>query len=103
MPNREFCCIYSISNATMPAATGAADEVPSLSSVRDSLLEAVFETLSPDTATPKALNFSTPRRYEANFARFPFTSAATIQKEIIRLADNAIESFAQEFDANDKL
>src|SRR5436309_8066076 len=95
--------MYSISNATISAATGAADEVPSRSSVRDSLLRAVFETLAPDTATPKALNFSTLRLYEANFARFPFPSAASIQKAILRLAENAIESFAPEFDAEAKM
>src|SRR5436305_2852883 len=99
MSNPEFWLMYSMSNAAMPAATRTADEVPFLSSVRDSLLE----TLAPDTATPKALYFSTPLRYEVNSARFPFPSAAPIQEAILRLAGNVIGSLAPEFDADAKM
>ena len=91
----------SISNEkrAMPAATGAAVEVPSLRSRRDSFASLVLETLAPRTAMPNVLYFSTPDLYDVNSLRLPFPSAAPIQITIGRLAGNVTGSFAPSFEA----
>ena len=95
----DICQVYSMRSVAMPAATGAAVEVPSLRSWRGSFTSLMVETLAPRTATPNVMYFSTPDLYDINSLRLPFPSTAPIQITTGRLAGNVMGSFAPSFDA----